>query len=564
MKRSAALALLLAAGCTGSVAGGGGSSAPPPGNTGMGAPMGGGNPMANPGGPAGPTPGPGSTCDTASLPRARTWRLTGAQFRNTALAVFGFAGPTAADLPADGQPDGFSNQADRLSVSPLLASKYLQAADEIAASVVARNAEFIRCPVTSLGTGDCLRDFLTTVGARAWRRPLTAVEVGKYTSLFGTIARANTPEVAFKGVVQALVLSPNFLFRTELGDGAGTSTIALTDHELAAALSYMLVDAPPDATLAGLAAAGKLRDPATLAGEARRLLSSTPAAARIAGAFFRQWLQFDSLPDLSKDAALFPAYTPEVVADLLAEGQALVDAVLFAGGEGNMKALLTATDGYVNARTAPLYGVQASGTALVKTALPADQRRGLLTGAAFIAAASDADDTNLPARGRIFREQVLCATVAPPPGNFVFEDPKITPDMTNREKLITHTSNPACASCHALFDGIGYAMEQYDAIGRYRTTDKKKTIDATGSLPLPGGTLQFTSYVDLIDQVSRLPETYQCLAFQYDAYATGRASADIPQCERDLVARAFADGGFRLDALVSAIVTSPTFTFRRN
>jgi hypothetical protein len=253
------------------------------------------------------------------------------------------------------------------------------------------------------------------------------------------------------------------------------------------------------------------------------------------------------------------------VADLLAEGQTLVDAILFAtGGQGSMKALLTATDGYVNARTAPLYGVQASGTALVKTALPADQRRGLLTGAAFIAAASDADDTNLPARGRIFREQVLCATVAPPPGNFVFEDPKITPDMTNREKLITHTSNPACASCHALFDGIGYAMERYDAIGRYRTTDKQKTIDATGSLPLPGGTLQFTSYVDLIDQVSKLPETYQCLAFQYDAYATGRAPADIPPCERDLVARAFADGGFRLDALVSAIVTSPTFAFRRN
>ena len=98
--------------------------------------------------------------------------------------------------------------------------------------------------------------------------------------------------------------------------------------------------------------------------------------------------------------------------------------------------------------------------------------------------------------------------VAPPPADFQLDDAKITPDMTNREKFITHTTNPACASCHAMFDGIGYAMEQYDAIGRFRTIDKTKTIDATGTLPLPSGTLKFTSYVDLIDQVAKLPETY--------------------------------------------------------
>jgi len=162
------------------------------------------------------------------------------------------------------------------------------------------------------------------------------------------------------------------------------------------------------------------------------------------------------------------------------------------------------------------------------------------------------------------REQALCATVPPPPGNFQFEDPKITPDMTNREKLITHTTNPACASCHAQFDGIGYAMEQYDPIGRFRTMDKMKTINPKGTLPLPSTTLEFSSYVDLIDQISKLPETYQCLAFQYGAFATGRAASDIPQCERDVIAQAFTSGGYRLDALVSAIVTSPNFAVRRN
>jgi hypothetical protein len=564
MRRSLALALLLAAACTGSIARRDGVDDP-----GAGAPGGGGAPAApKPGkgnnpttGPATPVPG---ACDAASLPRARTWRLTNAQFRNTAMAVFGFAGPTADQLPEDGQPDGFSNQADRLTISPLLASKYVTAAEEIAASVAARSGEFIACPLAALGTGNCLRDFLTTAGARAWRRPLTPAEVAKYTGLFNTLAPANGADVAFKGVVQALVLSPNFLFRTELGAGGTGATATLTDHEVASALSYMLLDAPPDATLAQLAVGGKLHDPATLAAQAKRLLAGAQAS-KIVGSFFRQWLEFEALPDLTKDAMLFPQYTPELVADLMAGNQALIDGALFdPAGDQSVKTLLTAGYGYVNSRTAPLYGVQASGTALVKTPLPAAQRRGLLTDVAFIAGASDADDTNLPARGRIVREQALCATVAPPPMAFQLEDANITPDMTNREKFAVHTTNPACASCHALIDGIGYAMEQYDAIGRFRTMDKKKTIDASGTLPLGGMTLRFGSYVELIDQVAKLPETYQCVASRYDAYATGRAPNDIPACEGDAIARAFADSGYRLDALVAAVVTSPSFTLRRN
>ena len=572
MKRVLSLALLALAAasvaCTGSVTGGN------PGRPGAGTPSGGGGPSGSgspgsnngsPGNGAGPGTPSAAPCDPGGVPQARTWRLTNSQFRNTVQAVFGFAGPTSGALPQDGQPDGFSNQSDRLSVSPLLASKYMQATDEIAANVVSRSGDFIKCPLAGLASGTCLRDFLGSVGTRAWRRPLSPVELTKYNDLFASIAKANPPEVAFKGVVQALLLSPNFLFRTELGEPGSGATTTLTDHELASALSYMLLDGPPDETLMQLAGSGKLRDPATLAAHAKRLLGSGMQAAQNVGSFFRQWLQFDSLKDLTKDNSLFPVYTPELVTDLLGESQALLEAALFdPAGERSVKTLLTASYGYVNSRTAPLYGVQASGTALVKTELPGAQRRGLLTEAAFIAAASDSDDTNLPARGRIVREQALCATVAPPPQAFTFDETKVTPDMTNREKFITHTSNPACASCHSLFDGIGYAMEQYDPIGRFRTTDKMKTIDTSGTLPLPNRTLQFSNYVDFIDQISKLPETYACVASQYTAYATGRAPAAISKCEGDAIADAFAQGGYRLDALVAAIVTSPNFALRRN
>ncbi len=579
MKRIGLLAWLVAAGCSGSI---GGEPEKPAGNPGGASQPGGGAATPGTSGPAGPSGGPGTpgsnggggpaaagACDPGSLPRARTWRLTNAQFRNTAKAVFGYVGPAALALPPDGQPDGFANQADRLSVPSLLASRYLVATDEIAANVVGRSGEFLKCGVADLGSGTCLRDFLASVGSRAWRRPLTAAELDKYVKLHATIVAANGGDggAAWKGVVQALLLSPNFLFRTELGGGAGGASgapVRLTDHELASAISYMIVDGPPDATLTALADAGKLADPAALAAEARRLLRAGDAAGTV-GSFFRQWLHYDTLESASKDAAAFPTFTAEVSRDVMAEAQAFINGILFdPAGDGSFVTLLTAKHAYVNLRTAPLYGVTAPGAEFVKRDLPAGQRRGLLTGAAFIAGASDSDDTNLPSRGRIVREQLLCATVAPPPGNPQFEDPKITPDMTNREKLNVHTTNPACSSCHALFDGIGFAMEQYDAIGRYRTTDKTKTIDPTGTLPLGNETLKFTTFVDFVDQIARRPETYECIASQLNAFATGRSHAEIPRCELDANTKAFAEGGHELDALVTAIVTSPSFALRRN
>jgi hypothetical protein len=136
--------------------------------------------------------------------------------------------------------------------------------------------------------------------------------------------------------------------------------------------------------------------------------------------------------------------------------------------------------------------------------------------------------------------------------------------MTAREKFIAHTTNPACAACHSLFDGVGYAMEQYDPIGRFRTMDKTKKIDSSGTLPLGSSNLQFANFIDLIDQVAKRPEVYQCLASQYHAYATGRAPSSISTCESEPIAQGLMNGGYKLEALVSAIVTSPNFAMRQN
>jgi hypothetical protein len=518
------------------------------------------------GGPPPVMPPPVPACAQQGLPPARLWRLTHTQWKNTLADAFGFTSQVAGTFPADARLDGFANSADRLAVSSLLTDYYYRAAEELSAEVLRRSGDFLGCPVDQLGAGKCLDDFIRTFAGKAWRRPTSDEDVTKLHQVYATAAGATDPATGLRMVVEAVVLSPHFLFRTELGapDAAPGKLTALTEYELASALSYTLWDAPPDAPLLALAAAGKLHDPATLASEARRLLASPRHAPASLDSFMQQWLQVDDLAGSTKDGALFPAYNAQVAQDLLEENRRFVNEVVFAG-DRSLRTLLTSPLGYVNQRTAPIYGATGAGPDLSRTPLDAGQRRGLLTQGAFLAAHADGDSTRLVDRGRFVREEVLCLDVPPPPADFKFMDPKITDDMTQREKLTIHAANPACATCHVLFDGIGFAMEAYDPIGQFRTLDRGKKIDTSGTLPLPGRPdLQFADFVGLVDQLARLPEPYQCFSTRYLEYATGRSSSQIADCERQPLARAFEESGYQIDKLILAVVSSPGFVARRN
>ena len=262
------------------------------------------------GAPAVP-PGPGA-CGAAALPPARVWRLTHAQLRNSLQDLFGYAGPAIDVLPADARLDGFANGASRLAVPPVLLDYYRKVSDEVSSDVVRRSSDLLPCRLTAPG-GPCLRQLLTTLGLRAWRRPLVASELGRLEQLYRQAAGSDDAgaELGLKSLIEALILSPNFLFRYELGDNQVAGTVThLTDWEIASALSYTLWDAPPDAPLLALAAAGRLRDPANLEAQARRLLGTPGRAAPALTYFFRQWMKIEDLPTLGKDAIQFPIYTP--------------------------------------------------------------------------------------------------------------------------------------------------------------------------------------------------------------------------------------------------------------
>ena len=513
-------------------------------------------------------------CAATALPPSRVWRLTHAQLRNTLIEVFGYVGPGLDQLPADARLDGFANGAHRLGVPPLLLDYYRKVSDEISADVLRRSAEVLPCPVDRQ-SGDvdgvraarCLREAVSKLGMRAWRRPLTDEEAVRLEKLHATAAAHAGPELGLKMLIEALILSPNFLFRHELGDSTAIGSISrLTDWEIASALSYTLWDGPPDAALMSLAAAGRLRDPVTLESEARRLLASQKRAPAALTNFFRQWLRIEDLPTLGKDSIQFPIYTPELARDLMEENRRFLSSVLFdQGGDRSLRTLLTADYSFVNGKMGRLYAVTTRGGELKRMSLPREQRRGIFTQAAFLAARADADVTRPVDRGAFVREEILCAEVPPPPDEFKFDESKINDEMTAREKLAAHARSGFCSRCHALFDGIGFALESYDAIGQYRTTDKGKRLDTSGTLPLPDEPpIQFANFVELVDKLAERRRPYDCFAGRYLAYASGRRLEDLALCERQAIAERFARNNYRIDELILDVVRSPSFVARAN
>jgi hypothetical protein len=505
-----------------------------------------------------------------TLSAPRVWRLTTAQTKNTLIDAFGFAGTSIDSYPADSRADitEYANVADRLVVGDLLTTYYDKTAEEVSANIVAKSSTFLGCAMADLGAGTCLADFVTTYGRKAWRRPLSAAEITNFETLYRTVAAGAGAQIGLSMVVQALILSPEFAFRTELGtsDAPGTTT-TMTDYEIASALSYMIWDAPPDQELYDAAAAGTLHDPATLRQEVHRMFAVSTRAPSALASFMAQWLHTDGLATVTKDPTLFPQWTGPLVQDLAGEAGQLVSFVAFDPGvDHKIGTLLTSHDGFVTSSTAALYGAPAPAAAgFVKTQFDPTQRSGLLTLASWLAAVSNASDTALPARGNFVRGALLCDATPPPPANFMFDPSQITPDMTERQKFSVHTKSSTCAACHDMFDGIGFALEQYDPIGRFRTVDKNQTIDPSGTVPLPSGkTLQFANFIDMMNQVAGSSDFTKCYASQYLRYATGRESTDVGACELQQLTEAALAAGSTIDSLPAAIAALPSFITRQN
>jgi hypothetical protein len=313
--------------------------------------------------------------------------------------------------------------------------------------------------------------------AMAFRRPLTADQKRLFVS--AQFKSAKTTEDAVKRVVLLALESPRFLYLGINGDKPD-------DFEVAARLSFDLWDSLPDAALERAAAKGQLRTEEQVAEQARRMLADPRAHSKMRY-FLQQWVQMNQREDLSKDATLFPGFTPEIIADLRVSLNLFLEDTVW-NGSSDYRTLLLADYLFLNARLAQFYGVPApAGEDFQKVQFDPNQRCGVITHPYLLSAFSYPRSTSPIHRGVFLTRNIVGRALKPPPKAMTFKDADFSPNLTMREKVAQLTRPQACQSCHSVINPLGFSLEHYDAVGRFRLDEHDVPIDSVSDYTTDAG-----------------------------------------------------------------------------
>jgi hypothetical protein len=416
------------------------------------------------------------------------------------------------------------------------------------------------CDPAVAGEAACFKQIVETFARRAYRRPAEGSEVDRLMG-FLTLAKSKGDgfEVGVKLALQAVLLSPHFLFRIELDeDPTSAQPRRLTDHELASRLSYFLWSSMPDDTLLDAAAAGALQDPDTVALHVDRMLKD-PRAHSLVANFAGQWLETRAVDEV-QPSAVFGPFTDALRADLKAETEQFFRT--FLEEDRPLRDMLDADFTFLNDRLADHYGLPRPGSeTLTRVSLPEGGfRGGILTQGAFLTITSHADRTSPVKRGQWVLAHLLCKAPPPPPPEVENLTETAVTGKTLRERMEQHRADPSCSGCHAVMDPIGFGLENYDAVGKWRTTDEGHPIDATGELP---GGLTFDGPTELAEIIKADPNFSACVARNLMMFGLGRGYSEKDFCAVREVAEAFDARGGRLSDLVHVLAQSELFTMRR-
>jgi len=413
---------------------------------------------------------------------------------------------------------------------------------------------------------------------RAFRRSVQPEEVARLVTLVDkTMAEGESWESAMQLAMQAVLCSPKFLFRVELdSDATDPTPRPLTDFQLASRLSYFIWNSMPDDQLLDLAERGELAK--NLDGQVRRMLADRRSASLVAN-FAMQWLQLRRIESVSPDAARFPTFTPALRAAMVRETEMLFQSVL--AEDRSILDLIAADYTFLNEPLAKHYGIEDTngnvagqpivrpggekirGDGFVRVGLTDSVRGGLLAQASLLTVTSNPTRTSPVKRGRWVLEQLLGAPPPPPPPNVPELEEENVGKSTGslRERMEEHRRNPACANCHAKMDPIGFALENFDAVGAYRTRDGEHEIDASGEFSdgtIVNGPAELKSLI-----LTRKDDFVRCLVEKLLTYAIGRGVEyyDRPVVER--IVSELPSGDYKFSTLVTKIVQSEAFGQRR-
>ena len=366
-------------------------------------------------------------------------------------------------------PDDSSVGYERgVSVSKAWDEATTQAAIEAANHVVARLDRFSRSKPGDSNRVAKVKAFCAEFVTAAFRRPLTDEQ--RQIFVEKQFRDASRPEDAVKRVVLLALKSPRFLY---LGLDGGKPDA----FDVAARLSYGLWDSLPDRELTKLAAQGALRTREQISQQARRMMSDPRARAKMQS-FLHHWLQMDHVESLAKDDRVFPGFTPEIIADLRTSLNLFLDDVVWSGSS-DYRRLLLEDDLFVNDRLAQFYGVNTNaGDGFVRVSIEPQQRAGVLTHPYLLSAFSYHKSTSPIHRGVFLTRNIVGRALKPPPMAVAFKDAEFAPNLTMREKVAELTRPQACQTCHSVINPLGFSLEHFDAVGRFRTHEKDRPIHA--------------------------------------------------------------------------------------
>jgi len=506
-------------------------------------------------------------------------RLTHAEYDRTVRDLLGTAMRPGAGFLSQQREGTLETDVANLTVPPALLTQYLDAADALAAEATAApaaTARLVGCPAPRDAEPACVDAFLAAFAARAWRRPTTPDERADLRRTFDAgRAAGSTVAAGARAVVRAVLASPLFLYRIEVGEApaAGADRVTLTPWEVATRLSYLVRGTMPDAALSGAAARNELATPAQRAAQVRRLLRAAdgtaahPDARDAVRRFHAAWFGLGALDAMAerpmgqRDAARYPEFSADLVRSMREETLRFGDALVFEGGR--VVDLFAADYTFLDARLAALYGVAGSFAATPRrVTLPAAQRVGVLTQASLLTVNAGGAVGSPIKRGVFVLDRFMCAPPLPVPGDVNNVPPAPDATRSNRERFAAHTNAPYCASCHARIDPVGFTFEHYDAIGRWQATDHGMPVDATGRVDLDGTGFDVADAVGLSARLAASTQARDCVVQWWFRHARGRAPVAADACAYDDVRRALTAGDGRFETLLVALASTDDFTRR--
>ena len=418
------------------------------------------------------------------------------------------------------------------------------------------------CRPTPADERACARQILARLARRAYRQPVADAELAPVLQFYEAARRDGSFEVGIQRGLQRILSSPRFVFRSER-DPAGVppgSVHQVSEVELASRLSFFLWSSIPDEELLAVAARGALSQPAVLDLQVRRMLAD-PRASALVSNFAGQWLHLRNVRSVSPNSDEFPDFDDNLRQAFRRETELLFESIL--REDRSVLDLLRADYTYVNERLARHYDIpNVYGSRFRRVPVADPARRGLLGHGSILAVTSHAERTSPVLRGKWVLENLLGLPVPPPPPDVpaLNTNQDAAKPKTLREQLAEHRANPVCASCHKVMDPVGFAMENFDAVGAWRTREPGGPIDATGQLadgtPVDGA-------VSLREAILSKPEmVVNTMTEKLLTYAVGRGveARDMPAVRR--IVREAADGNYKMSAIILGVVRSVPFRMR--